>query len=635
MIELILDTQNIERAIAHLLEKNDSSGVDGMRLSELHDYVQNNMPALRASILDGTYRPGLVQEIEIIDSRGKIRSIAKLTALDRLILRAVHQVFHKEFSPIFSPFSFAYQENKGTASAVRLAADYIEDGFGYVVSLDIDSFFDNIAHYKMGELLLEFGLDRTTNGLIQKFLNCNVIRDFEIFPKEKGLLQGSPISPLLSNLYLHKADLFFCEQMFKFCRFADDIKLFAKSFEEGLELYGKAKHFLESELHLSLNTQKSGVFQAIDRVFLGYRFYPFPNGKIEIKKNTRNTKTYMHHWNSSAIQKIGGEYHLIADGILTRKDYNLLFENPEKKMHLPVESAECLNLYSNITFSSSFFSFAASKNLQINLFSRFGEFEGTFVPKQLSASSSLSMQQTLVYVDADQRLELARQFAMSAAHNIRENLKYYARHNKSSRLSDAIEVITEIMQKEKIVKNVSFLMLLEGHIRGIYYGCLNEILVNEDFSFTKRTKRPPRDPLNSLISYGNTVLYRKIAKELYKSRLDIRFGFLHSTNRRYESLNLDIAEIFRPVIVDRVIFTIINKRMINAKMHFENLEGGAVYLNGEGKKIFITELERKMSQRLAHKSGITSYEGLIRAEIQKLTRRFDKGESYKAYKYFL
>jgi len=635
MIELILDTQNIEQALDHLLGKNDTIGVDGMRLSDLPVYIQNNMLALRASILDGSYRPGLVQELEIIDSKGKIRVIAKLNAVDRLILRAVHQVLHKELSPIFSRSSFAYQDSKGVVPAVRQAADHIAAGFEYVVSLDIEQFFDNILHYKMGELLLEFGLDRTTNGLIQKFLNCNVVRDFEILPKEKGLIQGSSLSPLLSNLYLHKADLFFCAQQYKFCRFADDIKLFAKSFEEGLEIYGKVKQFLESELHLNVNKQKSGVFPAIDRVFLGYRFYLFPNGKIEIKKNVRNPRRYMHNWQSSSIQKIGGEYHLISDGILTRKDYNLLFENPEKKMHLPVESAECLNLYSNITFSSSFFSFAANKNLQINLFSRFGEYEGTFIPKQTAASSSLSMQQTLVYVDAAERLELARQFAMAAAHNLRENLKYYARHNHSVHLSHAIEAITEIIQKENVVKNVTFLMLLEGHIRSIYYACLNDIIINEDFYFTKRTKRPPRDPLNSLISYGNTVLYRKIAKEIYKSRLDIRFGFLHATNRRYESLNLDIAEIFRPVIVDRVIFTLINKKMINAKMHFEDLEGGAVYLNSEGKKIFIAELERKLAQRLKHKAGITSYEGLIRVEIQKLTRRFDKGEPYKAYKYFL
>ncbi|MCL2425312.1 MAG: type I-B CRISPR-associated endonuclease Cas1b [Oscillospiraceae bacterium] len=349
----------------------------------------------------------------------------------------------------------------------------------------------------------------------------------------------------------------------------------------------------------------------------------------------RNTKTYLHDWESSSLQKIDGEYHLIADGILTRKDYNLLFENPEKKMHLPVESTECLNLHSNIAFSSSFFSFAAKNNLKINMFSKYGEYEGAFVPAGLPASSSLVMKQALAYNDTSERLMFARQFALAAAHNIRENLKYYTRYDSGGRLSNAIEEIAAIMHMEKTIVSVSELMLLEGRIRGIYYMCLNDIFMNDDFLFVKRTKRPPEDPLNALISFGNVVLYRRIAKELYKSRLDIRFGFLHATNRRHESLNLDIAEIFRPVIVDRIIFTLINKHMISAKMNFEKLEGNAVYLNSEGKRIFITEFDKKMAQRLKYKSGIVSYEGLIRAEIQKLTRYFDTGEPYKPYKYFL
>jgi hypothetical protein len=428
--------------------------------------------------------------------------------VDRLILRAVHQVLYEKFSPIFSPFSYAYQENKGIAVAVRQAADYVESGYGYTVDIDIDDFFDNIPHFKMGELLLEFGLDKTTNALIQKFLNCNIVRDFEIRPKEKGLVQGSPLSPLLSNLYLHKADLFFVDCGYKFCRYADDIKLFAKSFEEGLEMFGRAKRFMETELQLSLHPQKSGVFPAIERIYLGYRFYSFPNGKIEIKKESRNVKTNMYSWRSSSIQKVSGEYHLIADGILTQKDYNLLFENPEKKMYLPVESTECLNLYSNITFSSDFFRFAARNNLLLNFFDKYGEYEGAFVPSRLSASSSLSMQQSLVYADAAKRLELAKQFAMAAAHNIRENLKYYARHSDSERLRRSIEEITAMMQEEKQSANVSDLMLVEGRVRGTYYACLNDILPYDDFLFTKRTRRPPEDPLNSLISFGNTVLYR-------------------------------------------------------------------------------------------------------------------------------
>ena len=190
MIEQILGINNITRAKLHLLEKRDSCGVDGMRLSELDEYISNNMHALRASIMDGTYRPGLVQEVEQINYKGKIRTISKLTSVDRLILRAIHQVLYDKFSPLFSPFSYAYQENKSIAYAARQAADYVENGYGYSVDLDVDNFFDNVPHYKMGELLLKYGLDNLTNNLIQKFLDCKIVRNFEIHPKEKGLVQG-------------------------------------------------------------------------------------------------------------------------------------------------------------------------------------------------------------------------------------------------------------------------------------------------------------------------------------------------------------------------------------------------------------------------------------------------------------
>jgi group II intron reverse transcriptase/maturase len=636
MIEQILGKKNIKRALEHLQTKHDSCGVDGMRLSELSDYVQNNMPAIRTSVEDGTFSPDLVQEIDLINRNGKIRTISKLTSIDRLLLRAIHQVLYDKISPLFSPFSYAYQENKSIASAARQAADYLEAGYGYVVDIDLESFFDNIPHLKMGEFLQKYGLDKKTKNLIQKYLACSVVRDFEILPKDKGLVQGSPLSPLLSNIYLHEADLFFTECGYKFCRFGDDIKVFAQTFEDGLDIFGSVKQFIEKELLLRLHPQKSGVFPALDRIYLGYKFHKFPNGKIEIKKDNRKTKTNMYSWRSSAIQKTSGEYHLIADGILTQKDYNLLFENPDKKMYIPQECTECLNLYSNITFSTGFFMFAAHNSLLLNFFDKNGEYQGAFIPYKLSAASSLSIQQALVYADEEKRLWLAKQFALAAAHNIRENLKYYARHSKSERLRRSIDEITAMMQDEKSARSAPDLMLTEGRVRETYYACFNDILPYDDFPFTKRTRRPPKDPLNSLISFGNTVMYNRIAKEIYKSRLDIRIGFLHSGRRRYESLNLDVAEIFRPVIVEKVIFGLINKHMLGEKLHFDYQDNGAVFLNSEGKKIFLGEFEDKMAQRMKTKDGGTSsYAELIQKEIGKLTRYFDKGEPYKAYKYFL
>ena len=260
---------------------------------------------------------------------------------------------------------------------------------------------------------------------------------------------------------------------------------------------------------------------------------------------------------------------------------------------------------------------------------------GAFIPNKLAPASVISIGQALAYSDTEKRMSLAKQFAIASAHNIRENLKYYARHRDSKTIIDSIKGITDLLAEMKKADNVQSLMLIEGRVREKYYSCLNDILPNDDFEFKKRTKRPPEDALNALISFGNAVLYRRVAKEIYKSRLDIRIGYLHAANRRAESLNLDVAEIFRPIIVDKVIFSLINRHMLNEQKHFEIPDGGGVYLNKEGKKIFISEFEEKMRSRFTIGGVSISYGDLIKAELQKLTRRFEKGEEYKAYKYFL
>ena len=253
----------------------------------------------------------------------------------------------------------------------------------------------------------------------------------------------------------------------------------------------------------------------------------------------------------------------------------------------------------------------------------------------MAAASTVSIRQALVYSDPVQRLELAKQFAIAAAHNIRENLKYYARHRDSQIINNSIKEISDMMAEQKQENDIQPLMLTEARIRERYYACLNDILPYEDFEFTKRTKRPPEDALNSLISFGNTILYRRVAKEIYKTRLDIRIGFLHAANRRAESLNLDVAEIFRPVIVEKVIFSLINRHMLSEQNHFERPESGGVYLNKEGKKTFLSEFEDKIHSRFTWEGISVSYGELIKAELQKLTRRFEKNEDYRAYKYFL
>ena len=162
-------------------------------------------------------------------------------------------------------------------------------------------------------------------------------------------------------------------------------------------------------------------------------------------------------------------------------------------------------------------------------------------------------------------------------------------------------------------------MTLEARARQKYYQCFNVIMAESGFTFKKRTKRPPEDPLNAMISFGNTLLYQRFANEINRTSLDIRTGIVHAANSRPESLNLDLADLFKPIIVDRTIFTLVNRRMLNAH-DFVEVENNGVYLSKNGKKQFLQEFERKIYQKIKYNGVEHTYDFIMKNEVQKLKK---------------
>lgn len=159
-------------------------------------------------------------------------------------------------------------------------------------------------------------------------------------------------------------------------------------------------------------------------------------------------------------------------------------------------------------------------------------------------------------------------------------------------------------------------------------------MISDDrFKFDKRTRRPPLNEVNAMISFGNTFIYRRIANDIYRTALDIKIGFVHAANSRSESLNLDIAEIFKPIIVDRAIFTVIHNLQINNREHFEKEDNGGIYLNNVGKRIFIRELEYKLSSKISIDGQKLTYDKLMKAEVYKIVKFVQDNEKYKPFKY--
>lgn len=239
------------------------------------------------------------------------------------------------------------------------------------------------------------------------------------------------------------------------------------------------------------------------------------------------------------------------------------------------------------------------------------------------------LKQAKYYSDQLKRFELAKMFVYGGAKNIISVLKYY--HKRGKDLEKEITGIESLIEKIDIVPGVNQLMAIEGNIRDTYYDGFDIIIDDELFKFKRRTRKPPQNPLNSLISFGNSLMYTCVLSEIYKTHLDPRIGFLHATNNRRFTLNLDIAEIFKPIIVDRTIFTLTGRKMLSEK-HFEKKSGG-ILLNDIGRKLFVNQFTEKLKTTLMHKSlgREVSYRRLIRMELYKLEKHLMGEKDYSPY----
>lgn len=321
--------------------------------------------------------------------------------------------------------------------------------------------------------------------------------------------------------------------------------------------------------------------------------------------------------------------YIFSDGELKRKENTIYFENSEGKKYIPVENTSEIFTFGEITLNKRFLEFLAESEIIIHFFNRYDYYVGSFYPREHLNSGYMILRQAEYYLNEEKRLNLAKKFVYGAVENIKRILVYY--QNREKDLQYIIEKINSMNEKLIKCNSINELMAIEGNIREQYYSAFDKILDNEHFIFEARTKRPPKNRLNALISFGNSLLYTICLSEIYKTHLDPRIGFLHATNFRRFTLNLDIAEIFKPIIVDRVIFNLVNKSIIKSN-HFEKKLDGIV-LNEKGKEIFIKEFDEKLRTSFYNK-GLrrnVTYRNLIRMELYKIEKHLIEDEEYKPF----
>lgn len=321
--------------------------------------------------------------------------------------------------------------------------------------------------------------------------------------------------------------------------------------------------------------------------------------------------------------------YLFNNGRLQRKDSTIYFvnEDGEKKV-VPIEQIENLHVFAEMNFNTSFFNLLNQKDVNLHFYNYYGYYSGSYTPRKKRVSGFVDVKQSEHVLNYDKRIYVAQQFVYGAFHHMLRNLR---RHKERTKYS--VDQINEVKLKIPDANDISTLMGLEGLARQHYYQAFNSIIKNDYFKFKKREKRPPSDPINSLISFGNSLMYTNVLSEIYKTQLNPTISFLHEPSHSRFSLSLDLAEIFKPLIIDSLIFYLINNRMINSN-HFEYIDEHICLLNEQGRKIFITEFEKRMRTTIKHRklNRKTSYRFFIRLECYKLIKHFLNDEDYKVLK---
>ncbi|MCS7265787.1 MAG: type I-B CRISPR-associated endonuclease Cas1b [Armatimonadetes bacterium] len=327
-------------------------------------------------------------------------------------------------------------------------------------------------------------------------------------------------------------------------------------------------------------------------------------------------------------------YYIFRSGRLKRRQNTIYLEQEDKngqvqRQPIPVENVRDLYLFGEIDLNTKLLSFLAQNEIAVHCFNYYGFYVGSFYPRETNVSGHLLVRQVEHYLDQQKRLEIAKEFVLGAIFHIRRNLNYY--RNRGKQVDEALAVVETCMERVESCQSVAELMSEEGRARDAYYAAFNEILDLEQ-PFEKRVRRPPDNLVNALISFGNSLLYAATLSEIYVTQLNPTVSYLHEPSQRRFSLALDLAEIFKPLIVDRLIFRLLNRNEIGDE-DFESVgEAKGVYLKEEASKKFVRAFEETMQTTVQHRQlkRNVSYRQLIRLEAYRLIRHLLGVETYKA-----
>lgn len=327
-------------------------------------------------------------------------------------------------------------------------------------------------------------------------------------------------------------------------------------------------------------------------------------------------------------------YYLFNPGRLSRQDNTLKFVPVDEQgiegtpKYIPIEGVSDLYVLGSLDANSALYNFLGKHQVSVHFFDYYEHYTGSFSPKEYLLAGKMVVAQVLHYQTKIKRLAIARKLVEGAAFNMTKNLRYYQKRERN--VTSMLQTIEEYSQQIGQIQTVEELMGMEGNIRQIYYQAFDEIL--NDFKMGNRSRQPPANEVNTLISFGNMMCYSLCLSQIYHTQLNPTISFLHEPGTRRYSLALDLAEIFKPILVDRTIFRVLNKKEVQASDF--SFELNRCVLKDSGKKAFIKAWEERLTETIQHRTlkKNVSYKHLVKLECYKLSKHILGIEEYKPFK---
>ena len=323
-------------------------------------------------------------------------------------------------------------------------------------------------------------------------------------------------------------------------------------------------------------------------------------------------------------------FYIYNNGDLKRKDNTLQFKTYEgEKRDVPIERISDIYVMSEMSFNTAFINYISQYGIPMHFFNYYNFYSGSYYPRESLLAGQLLVKQVEHYVDYEKRLTIARGIIEAAADNIYRNLRYYNSRGKD--VSCWMQEIDDLRRNILSASTIEELMGIEGNIRRRYYAAWN-VIVNQEIQFEKRVMHPPDNMINSLISFVNSLVYAKTLSEIYHTQLNPTISYLHEPGVRRYSLCLDLSEVFKPLIGDRLIFSMLNRNQIREDDFTEELN--FLHLKKEASRRIVLELENRMKTTIKHKDlgKQVSYQYLIRLEAYKLIKHLIGEKPYEGFK---